>query len=116
MPQNGPVLGPIIGGFVVQYLDWRWIYYIIIMLSGVSFLLLLAVKETYAPSILRARAHRLRKETGDSRYWSRYDEKQGVWHVLRTSLWRPFAMTFTEPILWFWDFYISIVYSILCRF
>ena len=24
----GPILGPPVGGFIVTYLDWRWIFYI----------------------------------------------------------------------------------------
>jgi multidrug resistance protein len=30
-PLLGPVLGPVIGGFVAQELNWRWIFYIILM-------------------------------------------------------------------------------------
>ena len=27
-PLIGPILGPPVGGFIVTYLDWRWIFYI----------------------------------------------------------------------------------------
>lgn len=30
-PLLGPVLGPVVGGFVAQELNWRWIFYIVLM-------------------------------------------------------------------------------------
>lgn len=111
---NGPVIGPLVGGFVFEYLGWRWIFWLTLILSAVSLICLFTIKETYAPAILRARAKKMRKETNNSKWWTRYDEKQKLLPLLATSLWRPFHMTFTEPILWFWDGYVSIVYGILC--
>lgn len=35
----GPVLGPMVGGFIVTYFDWRWIFYINIPLGIVGILL-----------------------------------------------------------------------------
>jgi MFS family permease len=35
-PINGPVLGPIIENFVVQYLGWRWTVWIAMILAGVG--------------------------------------------------------------------------------
>lgn len=34
-PTNGPVYGPIIGGFVFQYLGWRWTNWIVLIIGGV---------------------------------------------------------------------------------
>ena len=95
------------------------------ILSGVGWVLCATVKETYAPVILQKKAARIRKETGDHRYWSRYDQKLSgkydsrtvgrsvtkeipVWNILKVNLSRPFVLTFTEPILWFWDVYIGV--------
>lgn len=71
------------------------------------------IKETYAPAILKRKAAQRRKETGDDRWWSRYDEKISITQTLKTNLSRPFVMTATEPILWFWDLYIAVIYGIL---
>ncbi|KAF4550319.1 Efflux pump FUB11-like protein [Elsinoe fawcettii] len=112
-PMNGPVFGPIVGGFVFQYMGWRWTYWIVMILAGVAWVLVGIVPETYTPSILRARAAAKRKETGDDRWYCRYDDKKSFWPLLKVNLSRPFIMTFTEPILIFWDVYIAIVYGIL---
>lgn len=68
------------------------------ILSGVALAMVVLVKETYAPAILRKKAARRRKETEDSRWWSRYDDKKEFWPLLKLNLSRPFVMTVTEPI------------------
>jgi MFS family permease len=92
------VLGPIIGGFVTQYLGWRWMDWIALMLSGVALALSLIMKETYGPVILQKKAARLRKETDDPSWWSRYDQKASLGEILKVNLGRPFVMAATEPI------------------
>lgn len=112
-PMQGPVWGPICGGFVFQYMGWRWTNWIVMIVSAAAWILVMLIPETYAPAILRSRATRRRKESGDERYWSRYDDKQAFLPLLKINLSRPFQMTFTEPILIFWDLYIALVYGIL---
>ena len=59
MPFFGPIVGPIIGGFINQNANWRWTYYTMIIWSGsMAVLLLLFVPETYEPVLLRMRATR----------------------------------------------------------
>jgi MFS family permease len=112
-PMNGPVIGPLCGGFVAEYLGWRWTNWLICILSGVGFCLLCCVKETYAPALLREKVKQRRKETGDERWWCRYDDKQAFWPLLRLNLSRPFVMAAKEPILIFWNFYIALLYGIM---
>ncbi|KAI9367013.1 major facilitator superfamily domain-containing protein [Aspergillus egyptiacus] len=112
-PINGPVLGPILGGFVTQYLGWRWMNWIALMLSGIAFGFACLMKETYSPIILQKKAARMRKDTNDDRWWSRYDQKTSLLEILKVNLSRPFVMAVVEPICIFWNLYIAIVYGIL---
>ncbi|OTA32924.1 hypothetical protein BTJ68_05673 [Hortaea werneckii EXF-2000] len=112
-PMNGPVLGPVVGGFVYQYLGWRWTNWVVIIAASVAWIVVGLIQETYAPAILRKRAERKRKETGDDRWWSRYDDREDLVPLLKVNLSRPFSMTVTEPILIFWDVYIALVYGVL---
>ncbi|GAW22541.1 hypothetical protein ANO14919_120800 [Xylariales sp. No.14919] len=112
-PLNGPVTGPVIGGFVFQYLGWRWDNWLILILAGVGSLCMLGTKETYGPVILKAKAARIRKETNDDRWWTRYDLNLSPIDIVKVNLTRPFVLFFTEPILWFFNLWISIVYGIL---
>jgi MFS family permease len=112
-PLNGPVTGPLIGGFVFQYLGWRWDNWLVLVLAGVATLLMATVKETYAPTLLQEKAARRRKEMGDDRWWSRYDQKIATIDLLKANLSRPFVLSFTEPILIFFNIWISLIYGIL---
>ena len=68
------------------------------MLSAIALIFAIVLKETYAPTILQKKAARLRKESGDSRWWSRYDQKASLAEILKLNLSRPFVMAVTEPI------------------
>ena len=110
-PINGPVIGPLVSGFVFENLGWRWTNWLVVILAGCGWLLLWLTAETYSPKILRLRVLKTRRETGDDKWWCRYDDIASVASLLRTNLPRPFVLTFTEPILWFWDLYMGTMYA-----
>ncbi|CAG8971027.1 hypothetical protein HYALB_00005265 [Hymenoscyphus albidus] len=112
-PMNGPVTGPIIGGFAAQYLGWRWTNWLVLIFAGAGFIMCSFIKETYAPVLLKKKAARRRNETGDDRWWCRYDNNMSLIQILKVNLSRPFVLSFTEPILWFWNGYIAVIYGIL---
>lgn len=104
-PMNGPVLGPVIGGFVYGSLGWRWTNWIVLILAGVLAALSFLVPETYAPVLMRKKADKLRKDTGDEKYRSQFCYEDGggdFWTLIKTNLERPIIMLFTEP-LWYVD-------------
>ncbi|RDA88644.1 hypothetical protein CP532_4133 [Ophiocordyceps camponoti-leonardi (nom. inval.)] len=112
-PFNGPVLGPLIGGFVSQRLGWRWANWIILILGGVSLAMMITVKETYGPEILRRRAGRLRKESGSRDWWCQYDRDMLSTRLFRVNLLRPCVLFFTEPIVWFINIWNALIYGVL---
>jgi hypothetical protein len=81
--------------------------------SATSWFMVFMIKETYAPAILRAKSAKKRKETGDSRWFSRYDDKKLFWPLLRENLYRPLSMSVKEPICIFWNVYIALIYGVL---
>lgn len=94
-------------------MGWRWTNWVVMMGTGISFFMVLILKETYAPAILRAKAAKKRKETGEERYYSRYDDKKKFWPLLKENLVRPLSMSIKEPICIFWNIYIALVYGVL---
>ena len=69
------------------------------IMAGVGVLGLIILEETYPPVLLQRKAAKLRKETGDERYWCRYDNRKvSIFTILKVNLKRPFVMMFTEPI------------------
>ncbi|ODQ50367.1 MFS general substrate transporter [Saitoella complicata NRRL Y-17804] len=113
----GPVLGPLLGGFAADANGWRWTFWVLLWLSGGSLLILaFFLPETSAENILVKRARRLRKLTGNKDLKSEGEIEQSqmtVSQVAVMSLWRPFQLTFGEPIVFLLDLYIALVYGIL---
>ena len=101
-PMLGPAIGPIAGGFIAANTTWRWIFWatclftVVIQIIG-AFLL----KETYAPKLLKQKAQRLRKETGDPAYCvdASNDMTKDPLNKLKVSLSRPFIMLGSQPII-----------------
>ncbi|CAG84155.1 major facilitator superfamily domain-containing protein [Yarrowia lipolytica] len=62
-PFFGPVIGPLISGFIVQNTKWRWAFWVMMIWSGVLFaIVILFSKETYAPVLTERKVRRLRGE------------------------------------------------------
>ena len=57
------------GGFINQYANWRWTFYVLLIWAGTNLATIaFLVPETYHPVLLRAKARKMRKETGESRW------------------------------------------------
>jgi len=85
-PMNGPVTGPLIGGFAAEYLGWRWTNWLVMILSGCGWAMCATIPESYAPVLLQRKAAKMRKEMEDDRYWSRYDQRVSRKYLSRTKL------------------------------
>ncbi|KAF5025863.1 hypothetical protein F66182_2085 [Fusarium sp. NRRL 66182] len=99
----GSVLGPIVGGFTEQYLDWRWSIWIQLILGGfVQVLHFFTVPETRSTILMNRIARRRRRET-NANVWGPdelvpFRDRFSAEEILATWL-RPFKMFLTEPIV-----------------
>jgi MFS family permease len=129
---GGPVLGPIVGGAIVQsYLGWRWTQYVcllnsggksdanrIIKITGIMMMFfftldILFLDESYPPALLVYKARRLRFSSDNWALHARHEE----WDVTLKELGnkyliRPFQLLGT-PICFLVALYASFVYGIL---
>ncbi|KAL4739985.1 major facilitator superfamily domain-containing protein [Aspergillus similis] len=108
-PLLGPVLGPIIGGFVSESIGWRWTFWIIIILAGVSFTTsIFFLRETNAAVLLGWKAARLRKETGNAALISKMDRGLTPRQLFVRAITRPTKLLILSPIV--------LLLSLLCAF
>ncbi|KAF4126954.1 Fungal trichothecene efflux pump (TRI12), partial [Geosmithia morbida] len=117
-PFIGPAIGPLVGGFLSDAAGWRWLYWIQLILASVVWILIsFTVPETYAPTILKRRAKKLRSETGDASYKTEQEiEGKPVSERLRVFLVRPFQLLFGELIVFLISVYMSVLYGLLYMF
>lgn len=117
---TGPLLGPVMGGYIASssLISWRWVEWITLIISGLVLgLVLIFQPETYPPILLKWKAKHLREITGDERYKAAIEIRDdSFFSRIMTALYRPFLLTFREPIIILIALYLSMVYIILFTF
>jgi DHA1 family multidrug resistance protein-like MFS transporter len=97
----GPALGPIISGFSVAAMNWRWSLWEILWLAApVWITLFLFLPETYPETILLRRAQRLRALTGNQnlKAQSEINQAQRSFNdMVVEALWRPIQLIALDP-------------------
>ncbi|KAK1149023.1 hypothetical protein N8T08_007699 [Aspergillus melleus] len=108
-----PALAPIAGGFLAEDMGWRWIFWLITILSGVTTIVSFAVlRETYSPVLLQRKAAQLRRETGNSQLQARDRTHQlPLAQKLGRAFRRPIVLLTTSPILIIASLYLAFVYG-----
>ncbi|GAA5918219.1 hypothetical protein JCM6882_003014 [Rhodosporidiobolus microsporus] len=113
-----PCLGPLVGGYITITVGFRWMWWVLLIFNGICVVVSGALmRETYSPTLLRWRANKLRKETGDDSIMTE-QERQGrpLSEVLNESLLRPLYMLFCEPIMTLFSAYLCLIYGLLYGF
>ncbi|KAJ5088945.1 hypothetical protein N7532_007629 [Penicillium argentinense] len=99
---GGTTIGPVFGGMIQQWLDWRWNFWIQLIFGGVTQLMhFFLVTETRATILIDKEAKRRRKSGEDPNVYGPNELKEPrlsakeVLHIWR----RPFEMFLREPIV-----------------
>lgn len=114
-PFLGPIVGPLISGFINQHTHWRWTYYLLIIWSGVQTLLIfLFVPETYTPVLLKRQARRMSKNSRKD-----FDEandkstEKNLMHSILVSCYKPFQLILYERMVLLLNIWNSLLLGIL---
>ncbi|KAJ5303193.1 major facilitator superfamily domain-containing protein [Penicillium atrosanguineum] len=115
----GPVLGPLIGGLITQNVDWRWIFWVLLIASAV-FTTLMAVftPETNSSIIIRRKTLNMRQETGREDLRNAYDFDKTMNGIdkslsLAHAIKRPWKMITRSPILMILSFIVGLISGLL---
>ncbi|GAM85273.1 hypothetical protein ANO11243_032770 [Dothideomycetidae sp. 11243] len=112
-PLIGPVVGPVAGAFLAEKTTWRWIFWTITIVAGIVCTAgLLFLRETYGPVLLEKKAARLRKETGNDKYYVKSSDRAAPSTIILRAFTRP-ARLFVSPLVFLFTMYVSVSYGLL---
>lgn len=113
-PLLGPVIGPVAGAYLVQGAGWRWVFRVLAIASGLmTIFTIVMMRESYAPVLLKRKARRLQKETGNMRLRSKLDNGLPPRELFARSIIRPAKMLLFSPIVFLLSLYMAVVYGYL---
>ncbi|KAJ1331730.1 MFS transporter DHA1 family multidrug resistance protein [Microdochium nivale] len=116
-PLLGPAIGPICGGFIVQYAQWRWSFYATTIFDAlVQCAGLFLLRETYAPVLLSWKRAKLVKQTGNDALhtpFERTGDQRSAATIIQTAATRPFRMLATQVIVQFMALYLMYLYGVI---
>ncbi|KAI8623887.1 major facilitator superfamily transporter [Xylariaceae sp. FL1651] len=111
----GPALGPLLSGFSVPVLGWRWSLLEILFAGSAVFLVMFALlPETSSATLLLRRAQRLRRLTGNPALLSQSEiDQRGMTSraIFVDALIKPLEITLKDPAILFVQLYTAVVYA-----
>ena len=113
----GPTLGPLVGGFAVQAMGWRWTVWELVWVNGPILLFVFCfLPETSASNILYRRARRMRQRNGNDNLRSEAELRPlnitGGGILYETTV-RPWVLCFREPICLLLNAYTALICVLL---
>ncbi|CEP64178.1 MFS transporter LALA0_S10e04192g [Lachancea lanzarotensis] len=109
----GPALGPVVSGFLQVTENWRWTFYVLLWMAGITECLLVTLPETLPMIVLRNKARRLRKIPGNEHVYAPVEASdRSLVRIFKVALTRPWKLLI-DPISFFVAIYYSVVYTML---
>ncbi|KAI0440827.1 cycloheximide resistance protein [Xylaria telfairii] len=113
-PLLGPIVGPIAGGFLSNAKGWRWNFWLLTIISGfITIFMFFVMRESYAPVLLKRKAERLRKETGNELLRSKLDIGLSPSDFFKRGAIRPVKMFIHSPMVAIMALYTALTYGYL---
>lgn len=115
----GPILGPIIGGFVAQRAGWRWDMWVVFIAGCLlTVALIIFNTETYHPVLLDRKVTKMRNELGRPELQNIMTHNKDAaarsqFQILKHGIVRPMRMLTTSPIVLFCSLYVSFLFGLL---
>jgi MFS family permease len=114
-PTLAPTTAPIIAGFISLRTTWRWVMWVLVIATGVTFVFgIIVLDETFPPIILGRKAKKLRKETGNKDLMTVFEateEGESLWHKIGKNLVRPARLLTQNFIVFVLSLYMALTYG-----
>ncbi|SCU89354.1 LADA_0E15016g1_1 [Lachancea dasiensis] len=115
-----PIIAPLLGACMLVAEDWRYIFWLLTWMATANLItLIFFFPETSPENILYRRCKRIRKMTGDNRYYTirqKEEEKLNMWQFFIAAVLRPFKIIYHERIVAYFDIYMALLYGSLNLF
>ncbi|KAF2170391.1 hypothetical protein M409DRAFT_64149 [Zasmidium cellare ATCC 36951] len=108
----GPALGPVVAGFLEVTKTWRWCFYVLLWLGGLTEVFVLTVPETLPKVVLAKKARRMRQSKNNGSKTPDLEKKESLLSIFKTTLTRPWIILF-DPISFLVAIYYCVVYTLL---
>ena len=111
----GPALGPVVSGFLELKENWRWNFYVLLWMAGVTEVLMFTIPETLPSVVLLNKARRIRraKVPGFEHVQAPVEaENRTLTGIFKVALTRPWKILM-DPIAFLVAIYLSVVYALL---
>ncbi|KAH8588699.1 major facilitator superfamily domain-containing protein [Bisporella sp. PMI_857] len=133
----GTGLGPLCSGFIAQNIHWRWVFWVQVITCGLLIsVVILTFKETRGSILLSRKAAQLNlyyealeaaghyglsissaseKEESQRIRWrvKSDEERESLTKMISISIYRPFHLLFTEPVVFFFSLWVSFAWAVL---
>ncbi|CAF9924513.1 MAG: hypothetical protein GOMPHAMPRED_003661 [Gomphillus americanus] len=111
-PLLAPTIGPLIGGIMVDHVNWHYLSWFNLVTSGI---LLVAcyffLHETRAITILQHKKHELEKEDSGTEYYIKGDSQKSFTFKVTGNATRALKILFTQPIVLTMSIYQALIFS-----
>ncbi|GMM38887.1 hypothetical protein DASC09_062260 [Saccharomycopsis crataegensis] len=119
-----PIMGGLSSGLIVEYINWRWIFWVLTIVDVVAVVIgLLFFPETYSPVLLNWKCKKLRKQTGNPNLKTIYhiaDANETAMSKIIVNVKRPLMLLIHHPMIYglgiFMAFLFGYFYLILISF
>lgn len=115
----GPVLAPIIGGFIAQRAGWRWDFWVVLIVGcSLTLGIFILLRETNPVVLLNWKTIRLQKEMNRPELQNIITHQRDAStlsrrHILKQGIIRPLKLLFKSPIVFLLSLYVSFVFGLL---
>ncbi|KAK1634026.1 major facilitator superfamily domain-containing protein [Colletotrichum phormii] len=113
-PFLGPAFGPVIGGFLAEEKDFRWLEWVVLFMVAFNYIYALPQFETYKKTILQRRIRAEKQSDAPQAHTPKVALPSSA--IIQRIVLKPFKMLFVESIVLFMTIYMAFNFAVFYSF